>query len=132
MALSSSFKTKVVGVTYVPGYPGNLFTLNDIAASRYLGEFSDSTHEPEPIPALLIRNPANEFDANAIEVHVPSMGDQAMIGHVPAALAARLAPLLDDGEKWGAFIYNVDIDPNHPRNPGLSLSVERYDDGEPF
>ena len=132
MSVPSPFRTKVVGVSFVPAYPRNLLALNDMAALRYLGDFGDSEHSEEPIPAVLIRNPNNEFDSNAIEVHVPAMGDDGMIGHVPKSLASRLAPLLDSGEKWLASIYNVDVDPNHPTNPGLSLSVERSEDDEPF
>lgn len=134
MGLPDHFKTKVVGVTFVAGYPGNVFQLAQIAAERYLtapGTFGDET-DPESIPAVLIRNPDNEFDSNAIEVHVPSLGDDGMIGHLPRAAAERLAPLIDDGERWQASIFAVNIDPDHPRNPGISLALDRVNEGEPF
>lgn len=134
MALPDQFKTKVVGVTFVPGYPGNIFRLNDIATKRFLtapAKFGQVT-DPEPLPAVLIRNPNNEFDANAIEVHVPALGNQGMIGHVPRTVAERLAPLIDGGEQWQASITMVQINPDHPNNPGVQLTLDRVNQGEPF
>ena len=134
MGIPASFDIKVVGVSFVPGYPENVFALNDAAAARFLtqpGElFGDNT--PDPLPATLVRNPLNEHDSNAIEVHIPSLGDKGMVGHVPAAVAARLSPCLDSGEKWSAMVKLVAIDPNHPTNPGIHLHVEREGSGEPF
>jgi len=135
MPLPDHFKTKVVGLTFVKGYPGNVYRLNEIAAQRFLtspvGTFGDDV-EPEPIPAVLVRNPNNEFDANAIEVHVPSLGDEGMIGHVPRTVAEKLAPLIDGGENWQPSIFMVAIDPNHPNNPGVHLAVDRVNVGEPW
>jgi hypothetical protein len=134
MGLPSTFDVKVVGVSFVPGYPNNIFALNDAAAARFLTQpgdlFEDST--PEPLPATLVRNPLNEYDQNAIEVHVPSLTDHDMIGHLPAAIASRLAPLLDAGERWGVVVKLVAIDPNHPTNPGILLHVKRLHVDEPF
>ncbi len=128
MSIPSTFKTKVVGVTFVPNYPSNVLLLNEVAALRYLtspsGSFGDDT-EPEPIPAVLIRNPDNEFDGNAIEVHVPSLGDEAMIGHIPRGVAERLAPSLDAGDAWTTEIIGVAIHPDHPTNPGVHLLINR-------
>jgi hypothetical protein len=134
MGVPSKFKTKVVGVTFVKGYPNNIFRLNDIAAERFLttpAGFGQDV-EPEPLPAVLIRNPANEFDANAIEVHVPSLGDPGMIGHIPRTVAERLAPSLDAGDPWLSFITYVAIDPNHPNNPGVHIEIERSGEEDPF
>jgi hypothetical protein len=135
MALPDQFKTKVVGVTFVSGYPQNVFRLNDIAAERFLtspvGEFGDDV-TPEPIPAVLIRNPDNEFDANAIEVHVPALGDEGMLGHLPRTVAERLAPLIDSGEKWHPTITLVAVNVDHPQNPGVQLTLDRINEGEPF
>lgn len=134
MALPDQFKTKVVGVTFVPGYPGNIFRLNDVAAERFLtapAKFGQSVN-PEPLPAVLVRNPNNEFDANAIEVHVPALGEHGMIGHVPRTVAERLAPLIDSGETWHASITMVQINVDHPNNPGVQLTLDRINAGEPF
>lgn len=114
------FESKVVGVSFVPGYPNNLHSLEEAAGRAYVkGE--------EGLTALLVRNPNNEFDENAIEVHVPAIGDEGMIGHLPRDLAGKLAPLIDDGMKWGAMVKNVYINPDHPDRPGIAIVVERAD-----
>lgn len=116
--------TKVVGVTFVDGYPDNLYRLQEIAAENYLsapGSFGNN-ERPEGLPVVLIRNPENAYDANAIEVHVPALGrSNGMIGHVPRDLAARLAPLIDGGEEWQAAIVAVLVSPENPSNPGIEV-----------
>jgi hypothetical protein len=124
----SRLQFKVVGLTFVDGYPDNLYRLQEVAAERYLtgpsGGFGD--HDaPEPLPVVLIRNPANEYDANAIEVHVPALGRYGMIGHVPATIAAKLAPLLDSGEEWQAGMTAVLVHPDNPDQPGIEIRCER-------
>ncbi|HUW00758.1 MAG TPA: HIRAN domain-containing protein [Acidimicrobiales bacterium] len=122
---------KVVGLTFVPGYPDNLYRLQEVAAERYLtgpsASFGD--HDaPEPLPVVLIRDPDNKYDANAIEVHVPALGRHGMIGHVPAkdpAIASKLAPLLDKGEVWKAGMTAVLVHPDNPDNPGIEIRCER-------
>lgn len=119
--------TKVVGVTFVPGYPQNLYRLQEIAAENYLSAPASFGNNPSPegLPAVLIRNPDNPHDGNAIEVHVPALGRDAMIGHVPRDLAARLAPKMDDGEEWQAEIVAVLVSPENPRNPGIEVECWR-------
>lgn len=80
----------------------------------------------EPLAAVFIRNPDNPHDANAVELHVPGLGEaHAMIGHIPANKAARLAPSLDAGDKYRVGIGSVLIDPQHPDRPGISVVVQR-------
>jgi hypothetical protein len=115
--------TRVVGVTFVPGYPDNLYRLQEVAAERYLsapGTFG-ATERPEGLPVVLIRNPDNAYDANAIEVHVPALSRHGMIGHLPRELAERLAPKLDAGEDWLAEIVAVLVSPENPSNPGIEI-----------
>lgn len=120
------FRAKVVGVSFCDGskgtpYPDNLYRLEAAYAEHMLKD------TPERVPALLIRNPANEHDANAIEVHVPSVG---MIGHVARDLAARLAPCLDAGERWQAQVGQVLINPDHPDRPGILIDVKKVEVAE--
>ena len=51
----------------------------------------------ERLPVVLRRDPANEYDQNAIEIHIP--GEAGHVGFVPAELARLLAPMLDGGER---------------------------------
>lgn len=122
MSMPGEFTLKVVGVSFVPGYPTNIFALNDVAEQTFTGR------DGESISVVLKRNPANEFDSNAIEVHVPTLGDDGMIGHVPAAVASRLAPSIDAGDEWTSEIYNVAIHPDHPENPGIHLKITRAEE----
>lgn len=108
----------VVGVTYTPRYPDNLISLRSLADGHV--SLTD-----EPLAAVFVRNPANEYDANAIEVHVPSLGDDAMIGHVPRHIAAWLAPEIDSGSTFQVGVDGVWINPEHPDRPGISVRAER-------
>lgn len=119
MRVARRFNTKVVGVTFVTGYPENVIRLSDEANRRFI--FSDDgSDEPDPIPVNLVRNPGNEHDTNAIEVHSDGLG---MIGHIPAGVAERLAPHLDAGESWKAEITAIFQNEDHPNNPGIRLSI---------
>jgi hypothetical protein len=92
-----------------------------------LAEFEDRGPVSEPLPIVLIRNPENEYDENAIEVHVPALGRNGMIGHVPATdppLAAKLAASIDRGDQWNATLATVLIDPEHEDKPGVLITVE--------
>ena len=76
-----------------------------------------------PLRLSLFRNPDNPYDANAIEVHAPFLGRKSMLGHVPADLAARLAPSLDRGDEWSAWLETVLVDPAHEDKPGALVAV---------
>ena len=115
MTTSTPPRTKtfrVAGVTFAPGYPGNLHKLRRIC---------EVGHPEVAYEVALKRNPTNEHDPNAIEIHVPALG--GMVGHVPADLAARLAPLLDQGLQLHAEVWSVAIDDEHPDRPGLTVSI---------
>jgi hypothetical protein len=108
----------VVGVTFVPAYPANL---------HRLAEVHDDLTRGEPLSVVLRRNPVNPHDANAIEVHVPALGDLAMIGHVPRDVAARLAPKLDAGATYETWVADVRINPKHMDRPGIDIGVKRVE-----
>ena len=103
---------RVVGVSFVEGYPTNLHTLREVDNERI--------QRGESLPAILIRDPDNAYDANAIEVHSPAVG---RIGSVPRHHAEWLAPLLDGEERWAAEIDFVAVDPDHPDRPGIDITI---------
>lgn len=115
--LPTHFDCTVVGVTFVPGYPDNLLELSKL-------QFFHEHAEEYPV-AVLRRNPENLYDANAIEVHVPALGDAGMIGHLPAAVAAKLAPLIDAGERWQAWFTSVRIASEHEDRPGATVTIRK-------
>lgn len=108
---------KVVGVTFTRGYPANLLLLRDIQA--------EAIDSGEPLTVVLVRNPQNPHDANAVEVHVPALADMAMIGHVDRDNAARLAPRMDGGDRFLAHVAAVRVDPDHTDRPGIDIAIAR-------
>lgn len=90
----------------------------------------DAVGEEAPrVPALLVRNPANEADPNAVQVHVPMLGRRSMIGHAPAEVAARLAPSLDAGRVYHAEVSQVLVKDEYAERPGAKIKVWRDDVG---
>ena len=131
--LPRDFTLKVVGVTFVDGYPENLHRLahqfNQLVKRGDGPQFAGwGEHDAEPITALLIRNPANAYDPNAIEVHIPATGE--MIGHVPREIAARLAPELDNGARFRVGVGSVLVVRGKESNPGITIVVQRVEDKE--
>lgn len=109
-----SLKFRVAGVTFIDGYPGNLLRLREPADAAWVAG--------ECLAAVLVRNQRNEYDPNAVEIHVPSVG---MVGHMPAHLAARAAPHMDSGVTFAAEVVGVAFDDLHPDKPGLEVRVWR-------
>lgn len=125
--LPKQFSFRVVGVTFAPGYPQNVMLAEWAWATHAIedGRFADiNTPMGYGVDARLQRNPDNEHDSNAIEVHLP-VADDAMLGHVPANLAARLAPLMDEGQTWVAWVKEVVVDYRHIDKPGIEIAVRR-------
>lgn len=121
--MPAPFIAKVVGVSFVPGYPDNLHMLRDSA--------DDAERRGEGLPVVLVRNPANEYDPIAIQVHIPSLGEEwGFIGHLTRPIAARMAPEIDDGHEWRAEVVSVLIDPDHPDRPGISIRCDRAPEQE--
>jgi hypothetical protein len=113
------FTVPIVGVTFQESYPDNVR-----AAEAALIE-SDLFHGEKP-SAVLIRRPSNAHDPNAVEVHVPSVGTEtAMLGHLPAAIARRLAPELDEGVHWLAWVRAVRTHSEHEDRPGIDVECVR-------
>lgn len=114
--LPPKFTSAVVGVSFTPRYPNNLYEL-EVA-------WNEAAVRDEPLAAVLIRNPDNEYDAAAVEVHIPALGASGMVGHLTRPIAARLAPELDAGEIWEAHVVQVRIHPDHMDRPGLEIELE--------
>lgn len=108
---------KIVGLSFVDDYPSNLHALAVL-------------HGTEREPRLVLRrNPDNPHDANAVEVRAERPpdrpGEPIMLGHLPRALAARIAPELDAGEPWHVAAWQALEHPQHPNQPGLSIDLRR-------
>ncbi len=126
--MSRVVEFRVVGLTFVDGYPANLsdaaveIDRREVAA----GWASLDADGVTGLPVALVREPENEFDPNAVEVHLPVLGRRrSMIGHVPADLAAKLAPSIDRGDEWDARLERVLVNPEHPDRPGALVVMER-------
>lgn len=130
--MSAEKSVRVVGLSFRPGYPETVLAIADTLESdralsiRQAGTWEDLSSLPEGPTVLLVRNPDNEFDANAIEVHVPSLGRRGFVGHIPKELAARWAPKLDGGWTAVASVGAVPVDPEHLDRPGLEIGVRLH------
>lgn len=115
--LAPEFSTKLVGVSYAPWYPRNVWELE-----HRLRFVEVRTAGPaHPVPVELRREPDNPVDRNAIAV-VEAQGD---LGHLNASLAARLAPELDAGARWSAHVINIAIHPQRQTVPGIEVRLTR-------
>lgn len=80
---------------------------------------------PEPLNVVLIRDPHNTEDPNAVEVHLPGLTPDGNVGCLPAAEAALIAPVLDNGVKFRAGVAFPMIMDDKPDKPGLVIVVQQ-------
>ena len=85
----------------------------------------DAEAAGESLVAVIIRNPQNEYDTNACEVHVPALGSEGMVGHITRPVARRLAALLDAGVRFQGEVHSIRVHPDNPSNPGLTVRLAR-------
>jgi single-stranded-DNA-specific exonuclease len=97
---SFGFNTKIVGVTF----EGR----QDVIAGLQPGAELE-----------LVRQPENAFDANAVAVHFGRL----QLGFVKKAIAARIAPNMDAGERYRAEIKH--ITGGGTRSAGVNIWVTR-------
>lgn len=110
-----NFRVRVVGLTFAPDYPGCVQRLDPALWG----------HRPVPERARLVlrRQPDNPADPNAVAVVNAETGEH--LGHLPAHLAARLAPDLDAGATWEVASWEVVVSPRAGDQPGLEVEVRR-------
>lgn len=90
---------------------------------RQFAGFMPGEREPEPV--VLIRNPDNEVDRNAVQVHLPKLWPEGMVGHLDKHEAAHMAPLLDAGVQFRAGVSSVNVMPGHENRPGIEIVVQQ-------
>lgn len=110
--MPEQFLTKVVGVSFAPDYPNNIYAIakNVVSANA---------------PCTLVREPDNEFDSNAIRVDV----EGNCIGHIPKLISMVLAPKMDNGERWIASVHSIVVSSENVNQPGLKINVWREENG---
>lgn len=107
--LTSPFSTQVVGVSFIDEYPKTLLDMQHIRMGT-----------PGTMWLTLRRNPANQYDTNAVEVH----WDGHQIGHLNKVIAARIAPELDSGVEWLCRVEDIVGDDDLV---GCSIRLKRED-----
>lgn len=126
---------KVVGVSFVPTYPSNLHQLQALydwqAQATHPSETLPNGIQVEPLSVVLRRNPANPYDANAVEVHIPALGDEGMIGHLAREHAAIIASMIDRGDILQAHVHRCRVLPSAPQNPGIDIAITRIKKDQP-
>jgi hypothetical protein len=108
-----SFRTKVVGVT----------KKNEDGSSRQ--KIIKQCRKGDSL--FLVRDPANKFDSNAIEVRKK---DATMVGYLSGELAEDIAPIMDGGKRLAATV--LDVTGGGPgESYGLNIQVVEIP-GKPF
>lgn len=105
-----TIRGKVVGMSFLPQYPDNLYDLFDYGMGQRT--------------ATIKRNPQNQYDENACEVWI----DHFFVGHLPRDLAAEVAPKLDAGENYTMEVSLL-VTPGKESNPGLAFQL-LFDEAE--
>lgn len=100
--------TRVAGISFVEWYPIGIQKLQ-----RSEGDF--------PLEASLLRDKDNEHDPNAIGV----LCGGYQVGWLPRSLAEKLAPKIDQGERFRVIEADVLIHPDHPDRPGVEIKIEK-------
>lgn len=106
--LPATLSTKVVGLSFHPGYPCVVHHLNTEGCAGL----------------VLVRDHDNPHDADAVAVALIDVTD-GPLGHVPAALAARLAHELDRHGEWAVVSWDVLVSSGYTDRPGLTVRLER-------
>lgn len=87
-----------------------------VVGTRYEDRESNIEKMKIDSPVLLVRQPDNEYDSNAISVHTIIDEKEYDIGFVPAIVSETLAPMIDSGEKIYSDLHRLG-----------RLEVKRYD-----
>lgn len=111
----------VVGVSFVEGYPHNLLALKELI------DWQAGQPGAAPLSVILRRNPDNQYDPNAVEVHIPALGKQAFIGHFKRDHARPIAILIDSGVRFACHVHRCRILESQPQNPGIDIAVTRLE-----
>ena len=104
---------KASGQTYKLG----VFTCSLRGGSHY--EKALRAADTRPLrPAMLVREPGNQYDRNAVAIHAPNAG---LIGYVNKQNAASLAKHMDSGEEYSAMFTCGNAPGAGNGNPGAVL-----------
>lgn len=106
--IPEQFITKVVGVSFTPNYPENIWSISK--DPTMMKSFCSLEREPE-----------NEHDANSIRVDI----NGETVGRIPRLIAAIIAPRIDSGEIWRAQVSGIVVSPANANQPGLKIKMWR-------
>lgn len=100
-------RCRLAGVTFAPGYPSNLADLARRCAV-------------DVVPLELVREHDNGYDLNAVAVHL----EDRPLGHLPADIAAQIAPQIDAGRRFAARAVFVAVRQDKRKRPGLEIELQ--------
>lgn len=115
---------KVVGVSFVDGYPDNIHKLKKLYDARMheVRNAQAGNLLPQWIEVEIERTPENPHDSNAIVLSVRGIG---VLGHVPAIIAKTLAPKLDQGQHWVGYVSMVLVKKGEEDKPGVKVYLHK-------
>lgn len=110
--MTDTFSFKAVGVSFADDYPDNLLELRDAwGLAKGIGE------------GTLIREPDNQYDPDAVAI----LTGGRVVGHVPRALASKLALRMDTGARYTCELTVLVAD-GHEEQPGLLVEARSVED----
>jgi len=63
-------------------------------------------------PLVLVREPTNEYDENAVKIEYPHQGKQVMIGYIPKKVSAEVSEMVIKGATCKIIEYDKDAPPS--------------------
>jgi len=104
------FGVKVVGLSFHEHYPASVLDLRD----------------RDGVDLVLLREPENAYDRRAVAVAACwAGGEPEILGHLPRAVAGRIAPEIDEGREWSVECWEPLVQQGYEHQPGLSLELRR-------
>lgn len=103
-SMPSPVELRVVGLTYRPGYPQNILDLQGREGER-----------------VKLKRTKNKYDHSAVSV----VFEAQRLGYLSRGMAKFMAPELDKGVKWRAWLFEVKVNEEYPDRPGLWITAER-------
>jgi hypothetical protein len=122
-SLPAEVSCALVGMSFVPDYPMNVRHWEREMSRRYW----EDPDAPDAVVGWLRRNPDNQYDPNAIEVHFGE-GEDSILGHLPRNVARKIAPEMDAGIAWSVTMTGVRTHPQNVDNPGVDVRLARGSD----
>jgi hypothetical protein len=111
--MASTFSAPVVGVTFAEPYPDTLL------------EIGARLEDGGVVKVMAVHDLNNSHDPNAVELWACMKEGDVRMGYLPAAIAERMAPELDDGTTFDGEVEAILVSPQNPTQPGARVRFQK-------